>query len=500
MEYKTIIGLEIHIQLKTKRKMFCSCDNAGEDKPPNTFVCPVCMGHPGVLPVINQQAIEWALMFALALDCKINKHSKFDRKSYFYPDLPKGYQISQYDEPLAQDGHLIIDKGKKKKRIKIERVHIEEDAAKLLHPEGENYSLVDFNRAGTPLLEIVTKPDIETPQEAKVFLQELKLIAQYLDISDADMEKGHLRCDVNISLRPQNEKKLYPKTEIKNLNSFRAVERALVYEVERQKDLWEEGKSPQKLSTRGWDEGRGVTIEQRAKEEAQDYRYFSEPDLPPLEFDEKYIEELKVKLPELPYDKRKRFQEQYELDKTEVNILTANRFLADYTEEVISELKAWLLSLEETEGTEQEIWKKHRKKLVKLVANWLINKLSKLLLMKNLAIENMKITPENFAEFITLVYQNKISSQVAREVLEEMLVRGKDPSNIIEERGLSQVSDESQLAQVVELVIKNNPQVVKDYQGGKINALQFLVGQIMKETKGRANPEIVRQMLEKKLK
>lgn len=512
MTLEPVIGLEIHVQLKTKSKMFCSCDNAGEDEPPNTTVCPICMGHPGVLPVINQKALEWAVLAGLSLNCKINDRSKFDRKQYFYPDLPKGYQISQYDMPIAQDGWLDIDipvqKERTRARIKIKRVHLEEDAAKLLHASDEKHSFVDYNRAGTPLLEIVTEPDLRSPFEAKIFMQELQRIVRYLEISDADMEKGHLRCDANISLLQKvdgvsRDKKWYPKlnpkTELKNLNSFRTLERALEYEIQRQTKLWQKRKPPTVQSTRGWNEAKQITEEQRIKEEVEDYRYFPEPDLPPLNLEE--IEKrMKPLLPELPDAKRKRFMEQYEFDLSEAEILTNDKKWANYTEHVISELKAWLLSLEEVEGTEQEIWAKNKRKLAKLVAGWLINKLAGLMSDHKIDIRRLKITPENFAEFITLIYQNKISGPTGLEVLEEMMLAGGDPSQIIETKNLGQISDISKLEKIADEIIKKHPKEAEEYKKGKTSLLQFFIGQIMKKTFGKANPKLTGEILKNKLK
>ena len=499
MEYEAVVGLEIHVQLKTKSKMFCGCDNEGEEKPPNTCVCPICMGHPGTLPVINKQAVEWTIMAGLALEGEIPEISKFDRKNYFYPDLPKGYQISQFDKPIVKGGSFIIEINGEYKKIRLTRIHLEEDAAKLLHPEEKDYSLVDFNRAGTPLMEIVTEADLRSPKEAKIFLQELRLLIKYLEISDADMEKGQLRCDANISLRPKGDKKFYPKTEIKNLNSFRSVERALEYEIKRQKELWEEGKPLKSQSTRGWDEEKGETVEQRTKEEAYDYRYFPEPDLPPLRISKSQIKKIKEILPELPQARRLRFMDQYGFSRQETKILTDDKELAHYTEKVISELKAWLLALEEVEGTEQEIWKKYKKKLVRLVANWLINRLLALVSETHTEIKDLKITPENFAEFITLIYQNKISSSLGQKVLEKMFRQGSDPSHIIQEEGLEEISDEKEMEQIIKKVIENNPEPIEDYKRGKENALKFLIGQVMKETRGRANPQTVNKILKERL-
>lgn len=514
MHLVPVIGLEIHIQLKTKSKMFCGCDNTGEDQPPNTTVCPICMGHPGTLPVINEQALEWAGLMALALNCEIQNASKFDRKQYFYPDLPKGYQISQYDKPICLNGLLEIDiptKDEKKQRpwakIKINRAHLEEDAAKLIHGGDGKHSLVDYNRSGTPLLEIVTEPDLHSPIEAKIFMQELQTIARYLEISDADMEKGHLRCDANISLRevlddPAKEKKniskLNPKTEIKNLNSFRAVERALEYEIKRQTELWEKKKPPAITTTRGWNDVKQITEEQRTKEAENDYRYFPEPDLPPLDLTD-LRDKVAGSLPELPRAKRARFITQYEFTPEETKILVEDKKLANYAENVISELKAWLVALEEVEGTEEEIWEKHKHKLVRLVAGWLVNKLGGLMADNKIDIRRLKITPENFAEFITLIYQNKISGPTAIKILEEMMLSGGDPSQIMESKNLGQISDTNELEKIVGTIIAEHPDEAAEYKQGKLALLQFFIGQVMKKTGGKANPKIAEEIIKKKI-
>lgn len=527
MHLESVIGLEIHIQLKTKSKMFCSCDNAGEDAPPNTTICPICLGHPGTLPVLNCEALRLGVLMGLALNCEIPIFAKFDRKNYFYPDLPKGYQISQYDEPVCGKGWLEIDIPTKNTedrtfaKIGIIRAHLEEDAAKLLHEpppssspsqggrseEGENkWSYVDFNRSGTPLLEIVTAPDFHSPLEARVFLQELRLIARSVGISDADMEKGHLRCDANISMRevvdsPTDQEwasQLNPKTEIKNINSFRAVEHALKYEIRRQTELWEKGDPPRIQSTRGWDDTQNITVLQRTKEEAHDYRYFPEPDLPPLE-PVKISEEVRSLLSELPRARRARFQDIYGFSPEDTRTLTEEKELADYAEEVISELRGWLISLETVEGTEDEIWKKNKSKLVKLVSGWLLSKLTGLMNEHSIHWKRLQITPENFAEFITLLYQSKINSTVGLQILAKMLLDGIDPSQAMEEGGLEQVSDTEEIEQIALKIINTNPEAVTNFKNGKANALMFLVGQMMKESKGKANPKIAEELLRKKL-
>ncbi len=492
MKYETVIGLEIHVQLRTKSKMFCSCDNTGEDQAPNITICPICTGQPGVLPVINQQAVDWTILIGMALNGKPAKLSKFDRKNYFYPDLPKGYQISQFDLPLINGGYLKIGE----RDIKIKRIHLEEDAAKSIHQNDS--TLIDFNRSGTPLMEIVTEADLKNPQEAKMFLQELKLIIRYQGVSSADMEKGHLRCDANISLRPIGDSKLYPKTEIKNLNSFKAVEKALEYEIKRQTKLWEEKNPPKNQETRGWDEAKGITIEQRMKEESSDYRYFPEPDLPPLKIDEARLLRIKKMSRETPQAKRKRFIEEYNFNSEEAKILTDDRDLSYYAEQVISELRTWLSAIE-SEGTEEEVWEENKRKISKLVASWIINRLNKLVLDNRILIKDLKIDAGEFARFISLIYQNKISSNIAQKILEKMFTTGARAEHIMEEEDLSQVSDEKSLVEIVKKIIENNPEVVKDYQKGKTNSLQFLVGKVMKETKGRANPQMIIEMVTKLL-
>jgi len=512
MKLEPVIGLEIHVQLKTKTKMFCGCSNRGEFEAPNTTICPVCTGQPGILPVINQEAVKMGILAGLALNCSVNEISKFDRKQYFYPDLPKGYQISQLDLPVVIEGFLDIDipdapgKNRKRARIGIERLHLEEDAAKNTHSADGKHTLVDYNRGGTPLAEIVTKPDIKSPGEAKIFLQELRKIMRYLGVSDADMEKGHLRCDANISLReyidPSEESELLsrlnPKTEVKNLNSFKAVERALEYEIKRQIEAWEEGNPPSVQTTRGWDDDKGVTTEQRSKEEANDYRYFPEPDLPPMNLKELGIE-LKRQLPELPQARKYRFMEEYFLNSSDAGVLTDDLHKANYTERVFSELTSWLMSLDNIEGTETEIWQNYGKKMSKLFSGWFINKLGGLMIQNKIDIRVLKITPENFAEFIAIIYENTISGPNALKLLELMMETGGDPSQLIEEHDLASMNDDSELTEIYEKIINANPKAVEDYKAGKEASIMFLVGQVMKESKGKANPETTKQALIEKI-
>ncbi len=498
MQLETIIGLEIHVQLKTKSKMFCACANEFDKTSPNKNICSICTGQPGVLPVVNEQALKYGVMIALALDLRVNKWSKFDRKSYFYPDLPKGYQISQYDEPLASEGELKILLADSEKGFGIERLHLEEDAAKNIHTK--DYALIDFNRAGMPLAEIVTKPDFRLPAEARIFLQELKLILRILKVSDADMEKGQLRCDANISLRSVGDTSLYPKTEIKNLNSFRAVEKALTYETTRQTELWNKDERPDTESTRGWDEKKQITVLQRTKEGASDYRYFPEPDLPPIVFSQKEIEQMKSELPELPNDKRKRLINQYGFKLSDVNIIISIPGLAEYIEKVISEFVAWLEASDGVEGSSMEIWEQHRGKVVKIVVNWLLNNFIQLLNSSGHEIQDVNITPENFAEFLTLIFERKVNSSAAQMILEEMFKTGKDPSVILEEENLQQESGGKKLEQWIDEVILENPGQVEEFKAGKEPILKFLIGMTMKKSRGKADPGEVDKIIRVKLK
>jgi aspartyl-tRNA(Asn)/glutamyl-tRNA(Gln) amidotransferase subunit B len=486
MAYEPTIGLEIHIELNTKSKMFCGCANNPDETRPNFNICPVCSGQPGTLPVINEEAIKKTIKTGLALNCLVPEHSKFDRKNYFYPDLPKGYQISQYDMPLCINGYLEVS-GKK---IRIKRVHLEEDTGSLVHPGGAGYSLVDFNRAGVPLMELVTEPDMHSGLEAKLFAEELHRILHYLMVSDADMEKGQMRVEVNISLSDKEEK-LGTKVEIKNLNSFRAVEGGVDYEIKRQSEvLGKGGKVIQE--TRGWDDARRITVSQREKEEAHDYRYFPEPDLPPLHFLQEDIIKIKSEIPELPQQRRERFKKQYELDENSVEFFVKNKDFGEYFEKVISEFGANL---------------QHGKilNLIKLSSNYLISDYQGILKESRVNFTDLNplsknvlysINPENFADFIELIEKGEISSKIAKIVLEEMFTTGADPSHIIKEKGLVQISDVSEIEKIIKEVVSGNPKVVEDLKGGKDNARQFLVGQIMAKTKGKANPQIVREKLD----
>jgi aspartyl-tRNA(Asn)/glutamyl-tRNA(Gln) amidotransferase subunit B len=488
MKYIPVIGMEVHAELKTKSKMFCSCKNAlGLEKEPNVNICPVCTAQPGTLPVPNREAIEAVQKVGLALSCRIRMQSKFDRKNYFYPDLPKGYQISQYDEPLCEKGEIEIE-GRK---MEITRIHLEEDTGKLNHPDNADYTLVDFNRAGVPLMELVTEPDFSTGKEARLFCQRLQQILRYLGVSDADMEKGQMRCEVNISLYKEGEDRLSgTKVEIKNLNSFRVVEKAVEYEIARQTEVLEDGEKVVQ-ETRGWDENKQATVSQRKKESAHDYRYFPEPDIPPLHFTEEYVEELRHRLPEMPQQKERRFQEEYGLNADDAVMLASDKDLADYFEAVMSELASKIQS-KEIEASQEKVFK--------LAANYIITELRKHLIKANETIRDVKITPENFAELIGIVANGKINSSAAQIVLEEMYQGGdNDPSHIIERRNLSQVSDVGELEAMADQVLANNQKSVDDYRAGKQNALQFLMGQVMSATKGKANPQMVLEILRRKL-
>lgn len=481
MPYKIKVGMEVHVELKTKSKMFCDCANNSEEKEPNLNVCPVCMGYPGTLPVANRKAIESVILAGLAMNCKINKVTKFDRKNYFYPDIPKGYQISQYDLPIAYEGELAIGK----KTIGITRIHLEEDTGKLQHPKGSDYSLVDYNRAGAPLMELVTEPDIKTAEEAKKFCQELQLLLRYLGIADANMEKGEMRCEVNISI--SKDKKDGTKVEVKNLNSFKAVERSILYEAKRQAEVLDEG-GEIKQETRGWDDAKQQTVLQREKESAHDYRYFPEPDLPPYEFSENELGLIKDNIPELPAARRDRFLEQYGLPWADIDILAANNSLGDFYENVISELRRWFK--DERRGEVEE-------KALRLVSNYMITELQKMLRDSGTAAEDIKISPENFAEFITMIQQGKVSSTGAQTLLKEMFMTGGDPSQIIEAKDLAQTSDVGELEGIVKKILDDNPKPVEDYKKGNANALQFVVGQVMKSTRGKANPKMVMDIAKK---
>ncbi len=502
MKFEPVIGLEIHVQLKTKTKMFCRCPNKGEVGAPNTNVCPVCLGQPGTLPVTNAKAVEFGIRVGLALGGTITQHSKFDRKQYFYPDLPKGYQISQYDLPVVKGGLLNVsvpaEGGKRRDiRVRIHRAHLEEDAAKLVHSDDGKASFVDFNRGGTPLIEIVTEPDMRSPAEAKAFLQELRLTMRYIGVSDADMEKGQLRCDANVSIREEGTTVLNPKTEIKNINSFRSVERALEYEIKRQTKLALDGKPVTILTTRGWDDVRGITVEQRTKEDAADYRYFPEPDLPELMLHE-LAETVANRIPELPERRRKRFQEEFGFSEADSRTFCDDQDLADYAERVMSELQEWVVS--KADGDGEKHWESCKDAMSRLAAGWILTKLNGVMTERKIGIKDLKILPEDFAELIAMLHKKEVTGPNALVILEEMVATGADPSQIMKEKNLGVVEDTGELALVAKEIIVNNPKVVEDWRGGKTNAVMFLVGQMMKATRGKAPPETARQLIEEELK
>lgn len=495
MELDVVMGLETHVQLKTKSKLFCTCSNAdGADV--NTNICPVCTGHPGTLPVPNEQAVRFAVLTGLALGGSITPHSKFDRKNYFYPDLPKAYQISQFDLPVMRDGQLTIDVPGEAEpfTVRIERLHLEEDAAKNIHgADGKTY--VDYNRGGTPLCEIVTRPDFRTAAQAKAYVRELRLLVRTLGVSDADMEKGHLRCDVNISLRPKNDETFYAKTELKNINSFSAIERAIEYEIKRQTALWEEGNPPTITTTRGWNDEKQITETQREKEDSADYRYFPEPDIPPLELAE-LTEEMRGKLPELPWARRKRLVEEYGFRKEDARQIVDDPALANFTEHSLSELGAWLEAKPDIAPSDVEA---ARAKLMKLFSGWLLNKLPGLLDERKSDIRVMKVTPENFAEFITLLADGRLTGPKGLEVLGHMLDTGASPTHAMEELGASRVGDAAALEKILDVVLEKNPKEVERYKAGEKKLVQFFVGQAMKETKGNADPQILATLISERL-
>jgi aspartyl-tRNA(Asn)/glutamyl-tRNA(Gln) amidotransferase subunit B len=472
LDYQPVIGLEVHVELKTKSKIFCACSTlfGGE---PNTSVCPVCLGLPGTLPVLNQRVVELAILAGLALNCKIASFSKFVRKNYYYPDLPKNYQISQSDLPIANNGYLEIEVNGIKRAIGINRVHMEEDAGKLIH-EG-SHSFIDYNRSCVALIEIVTEPDLRSAEEAKTYLEHLKQILQYIDVSDCKMEEGSLRCDANISIMPVNSAKLGTKTEIKNMNSFRAVQKAIEYEINRQ---IEEVKAGGKIiqETRAWDENKGITFSMRSKEQAQDYRYFPDPDLVPLVIEGSWLEKLRQSLPELPQARKERLIRDYELPLYDAGVITSSKALADFFDQSLALYPD-----------------------PKIVSNWVMGELLRLLNANNLEIAEVKITPQGLAEMLKLIENNTISGKLAKIVFEEMFINGKEPAEIIKEKGLIQISDAGEIAAVVNQVLAANQTVIEDYKAGKEKAFSYLVGQVMKETKGKANPALVNRLLKEHL-
>jgi len=481
MKEEVVIGLEIHIQLMTKAKIFCQCSTDYIGKEPNTNTCPVCLGLPGSLPVLNEKVLEFAVRTSVALNCKINQVSRFHRKNYFYPDLPKAYQISQYDTPLGINGHMEISlpKSKEKCKIRITRVHIEEDAGKLVH-EGDitssPYSLADYNRCGIPLAEIVTEPDFCSPEEAQIFLVKLRSMVQHLEVCDGNMEEGSMRCDANISLRDAKTGALGTKVEIKNMNSFKAVKKALQFEVDRQKKLLAEGEKIIQ-ETRHWDESKNITVSMRSKEEAHDYRYFPEPDLLPLKINLKMVDKIRKNLPELPEARRKRFTKDYQIPEYDAEILISSKALGDYYEKAAS-----LFSNR------------------KVLSNWIMGELIRYLNEEKIDIDDSPVSPEKLVGMLKLIDGGVISGKMAKGVFEKMFKTGKDASQIVKESGITQITDEKELFEVIDNVIKENPKSVDDFREGKEKALNFLVGQVMRYTKGRAKPDFVFEAIEQKIK
>ncbi len=474
MEYEPVIGLEIHAQLKTESKIFCGCSTKFGGSP-NTHTCPVCLGMPGVLPVLNRKVVEYTLRMALATHCSIAQLGQFARKNYFYPDLPKGYQISQYELPLARDGWVEIETSNGLKRIRINRIHMEEDAGKLIHDEYQPVSYVDFNRTGVPLIEIVSEPDITSSEEAATYLKNLREILRYLEICDGNMEEGSLRCDANISLRPVGTSGLGTKTELKNMNSFKNVQKALEFEMRRQKIILERGE-PVVQESRLWDAGRNVTLSMRSKEEAHDYRYFPDPDLVPVVVSGDWIEEVRNSLPELPEAKRERFIRDYALPSYDAQVLTSSKSLAAYFEAALKEFAQ-----------------------PKTLSNWIMSELLRELNRDDREIEGCPVSPGNLAELLNLLDSGVISGKIAKGVFEKMYAGGKSARQIVEEEGLVQVSDESEIEFAIDQALSENPKEVELFRAGKDKLLGFFVGQVMKKTKGKANPQLVNEILRKKL-
>jgi len=472
--YETVIGLEVHAQLLTQSKLFCGCSTRFGNEP-NTNVCEVCTGMPGVLPVLNRKAVEYACKMALAVDCTVNPSSVFARKNYFYPDLPKGYQISQYEEPLAEHGHLEIETDAGTKRIGILRIHMEDDAGKNIHSQTENVSFVDLNRSGVPLIEIVSDPDLRSPEEAVAYLKGLRAILVYLGICDGNMEEGSFRCDANVSIRPFGQQEFGTRTELKNLNSFRHVQKALEYEIERQRDLLEDGELVVQ-ETRLYDANKNITSSMRGKEEAHDYRYFPDPDLIPVRIEDAWLEAWRAELPELPKQREKRFQEQYGLPLSDAMILTAERDLADYFEAAAT-------------GAAEP----------KKIANWVMTEFLRELHQAGISVGQCAMSPQNLAALVALVDEGVISGKIAKQVFPELFAQGQDPKEFVKAKGLVQISDSSALEAAVQEVLDASPDEVAAYKGGKKKLMGFFVGQVMKKTRGQANPALVNQILSQKL-
>ena len=485
MDYEVVIGLEVHSQLSTLSKMFCSCASSYQDASPNTLVCPVCMGMPGVLPVINREAVRLVISTGLAMNCAIARQTKFDRKNYPYPDLMKGYQISQYDQPIASNGSLEIDVNGTEKTVGVTRVHLEEDVAKLLHRTedfGEGYSLLDINRAGVPLMEVVSEPDMRSPDDARSYLTQVHSILRYLGVSTANMEEGSFRCDANISVRPEGSTELGAKVEVKNMNSFRSVYRALEFETERQIRASREGERIVQ-ETRGWVDDKGITVSQRSKEYASDYRYFPEPDLPPILIEPSWVQELEQELPELPRARMARFVGQYGLSDYDSALLTASRETADYFELVVA-----------ADGGGKAV-----EGLAKSAGNWILGEMTRLMNLTEKGIGHVLVEPRHLVELIEMVDDGRLNSNMAKRAFEEMFESGRSPGDIAETAGMTQISDADSIDLVVSEAIDNNPQPVADYREGKETALRFLMGQVMKATQGKANPQMVTSLLKEKL-
>ncbi|OAS20222.1 Asp-tRNA(Asn)/Glu-tRNA(Gln) amidotransferase subunit GatB [Paenibacillus oryzisoli] len=474
-QFETVVGLEVHVELHTASKIFCSCATSF-GAPPNTNTCPVCLGHPGVLPVLNRQAVEYAMKAAMALNCTIATDSKFDRKNYFYPDSPDAYQTSQYDKPIGEHGWVDIEVGGVTKRIGVTRVHLEEDAGKLTHIDGGYASLVDLNRAGTPLIEIVSEPDLRSPEEARAYLEKIRAIMIYCDVSDVKMEEGSLRCDANISIRPFGQEKFGTRAELKNMNSFRGVQRGLEYEEYRQAEILRSGEEVIQ-ETRRWDETQGKTLAMRGKEDAHDYRYFPDPDLVSLYIDDAWKARVQASIPELPDARKARYSNEYGLPSYDAAVITASMQMADFFEE----------SLKYTQDA-------------KAVSNWIMGDLLGYLNQNSLEFSDVKVTGKGLGEMIGLIEKGTISNKIAKTVFKEMIESGKEPQKIVEEQGLVQISDEGAIKAVVEQVVENSPQSVADFKAGKEKAVGFLVGQVMKETKGKANPGLVNKLIVECLK
>lgn len=477
MLFETIIGLEIHAELKTNTKIFCSCSTEFGAKP-NENTCPICLGIPGTLPVLNEEVVNLAIKAGRAVNCTINNYNKMDRKNYFYPDVTKNYQTSQYDLPMCVNGKVDFNYEGKNISVRINRIHIEEDAGKLVHLEDEPVSLIDYNRAGVPLIEIVTEPDLRSPGEAAEFMRELKGILEYAEISDCRMEQGSIRCDANISIRPYGQEEYGTKVEIKNINSFREVQKALEKEEQRQKSLYELGEEYKiKQETRRWDAGKGETLSMRSKEEAHDYRYFPEPDLTPIIIEKEKIEKLEKSLPEMPIEKRRRFVNDHGLSEKDASIIVGSKSLAKFYEDVVKE------------GANP-----------KTASNYILGDLLRLLNANNMEVEDIKISPKNLVELFKIIEDGKISNTAGKEVFKEMFENNRPALEIIEEKGLCQISSFDEIEKFVDEVLNNNPKSIEDYRAGKTKAVGFLMGQVMKASKGQANPSVAKEMMEEKLK